>query len=212
MYPYQYTFNFGGKFLHSLDGKNRLMVPAGMRDEMHPADDSTFMMTLGEGKYLCLYPKLYWPQVGSSMWGQYFSTEPHLQRMARRRQEYTEPVKMDPQGRITLPKQHMEFAGIDRDALILGMLVRIEIWAPNVYEQFMKEGGEEEGMLKFNLEKMDPYGPDKQRIVQMNPAQPGLQPPWVQQGQSWETPDTRNQYGNPGYPQTGFNPPPGYNR
>ena len=46
--------------------------------------------------------------------------------------------KIDGQSRITIPPELMDFAGIKNEVLILGVLDRMEIWNPIVYEEYQK--------------------------------------------------------------------------
>ena len=40
------------------------------------------------------------------------------------------PVTYDKQGRIPIPANLLEFAGIDKDVTIIGMIKKIELWDP----------------------------------------------------------------------------------
>jgi MraZ protein len=63
------------------------------------------------------------------------------------------PVSVDTVGRIVLPHQLQERAGIDKgqDVLILGMLWYFEIWSPQRYETYIQsaEGTYEERASKL---------------------------------------------------------------
>ena len=48
-------------------------------------------------------------------------------------------VTLDGQGRASLTRPLMEFAGIREKALIIGALDRIEIWDPDVFAQYLEE-------------------------------------------------------------------------
>jgi MraZ protein len=60
---------------------------------------------------------------------------------------WAEEVSLDAQGRVGIPRQLLEFAGIEDRALIIGSLNHIEIWNPETFEAHMAEEAVEYGML-----------------------------------------------------------------
>jgi MraZ protein len=46
--------------------------------------------------------------------------------------------QLDGQSRITVPRELLQFAGIENDVLILGVLERIELWNPRIYQDYLK--------------------------------------------------------------------------
>lgn len=47
----------------------------------------------------------------------------------------SDEAKFDPEGRIILSKDLAEFAGIDQEALFVGLGSRFQIWQPEAYEE-----------------------------------------------------------------------------
>jgi MraZ protein len=47
------------------------------------------------------------------------------------------PVRCDQQGRITVPLEHLEYAKISGEVLIIGAADHLEFWNPKVYEEFI---------------------------------------------------------------------------
>lgn len=41
-----------------------------------------------------------------------------------------EEIAVDPQGRVRLSKDHMQYAGIEREVVLMGQGPRFEIWSP----------------------------------------------------------------------------------
>ena len=58
-------------------------------------------------------------------------------RMALERQIFggARPLSFDSTGRITLPKEFQDWAGLNGRALFLGAFKRFEIWSPEVYAE-----------------------------------------------------------------------------
>jgi MraZ protein len=47
----------------------------------------------------------------------------------------------DKQGRVTIPAELRDWAGLDRDVLVVGAISRLEIWNPQHWADFMRENG-----------------------------------------------------------------------
>ena len=52
-------------------------------------------------------------------------------------------VEMDKQGRINIPKHLMEYAGLSKEATVIGVSSRIEIWDRKLWSDFYEETEEE---------------------------------------------------------------------
>jgi MraZ protein len=113
---------FVGTFEHSLDDKGRVVLP------------STFRVQMNEKGYLSQWDKCL------GLW-----TEADFADVASRLQEKVRDglapqeairafsanaheVRPDSQGRITIPQRLREFARLERDAVVIGAIDRIEIW------------------------------------------------------------------------------------
>jgi MraZ protein len=113
---------FVGTFEHSLDDKGRVVLPSTFRDQL-----------TGRG-YLSQWDKCL------GLW-----TEEAFADVARRLTEKirageapqealrsfsanAHEVRPDSQGRITIPQRLRDFARLDRDAVVIGAIDRIEIW------------------------------------------------------------------------------------
>ena len=55
---------------------------------------------------------------------------------------WSEEVKLDAQQRVTLPKNLLEFAGIDGKVAIIGMIDHIEFWNPEKFESYLQSQNE----------------------------------------------------------------------
>lgn len=49
--------------------------------------------------------------------------------------EYTFQLAFDPEGRVTLPRELCEHAGLDGEALFIGRGSRFQIWSPELYQE-----------------------------------------------------------------------------
>ena len=100
-------------FERKLDDKNRLTIPADLRKEF----ESGLILTRGFGKYLHLYSKNVWDkEVEPALEGSILD-EKVADINVRFRRGKTGGMLDQKQGRITIEKHLLDYAGIDRDVV-----------------------------------------------------------------------------------------------
>lgn len=115
---------FRGLYEHSLDSKDRLTVPARFRSAL--ADG----VVLSKGLDPCV--DLYTPEAFERVSDTYLA--PHspfgsdARKMRRRFHGGSYDEKLDSAGRVRLPKQLVEHAGLDGPCVIVGAGENLEIW------------------------------------------------------------------------------------
>ncbi len=127
---------FKGQYENAIDEKGRVAIPAKMRRALKPEANETFTATRGLEQCIVLYPLDRWELMEESFLGlnQYQREARDFIRTITR---WAEDVSLDRQGRIVLPKRLMEFAGLDGTAVIIGLLDRVEIWDPKLFDQHL---------------------------------------------------------------------------
>ena len=120
---------FLGRFAHALDTKGRLAVPARFRDELAEG----LVLTRGIDRCLSLYPMSAWLPLAEKITSLPI-TDPDARNF--RRMVFAEAVNvdLDGQGRILVPPELRRYAGLEREALIVGVHASIEIWSPERWE------------------------------------------------------------------------------
>ncbi len=121
-----------GRYQHTVDAKGRLFVPAKLRDKL----GSSFIAAVVLDRCICLYSTDEWDALLDGI-----ASLPMTQGRALLRQltSNAEDVAPDAQGRILLPKHLLEYAGLEKEALVIGAGKRAEIWKPAVYEETMNK-------------------------------------------------------------------------
>lgn len=118
---------FSGEFNVSIDLKGRVSIPASFRDELRKdyAGDSLVVTRHKNG--LVAYPGSRWEKICSNV----FAMPPGPMREAnlRNRIAPARECPFNPQGRIQLPQSLREYAGLDKDVVVIGMFEKIEIWS-----------------------------------------------------------------------------------
>jgi MraZ protein len=125
---------FLGEFIHSLDEKSRLALPAKFRARL--ADG--VVMTAGSDKCLLVYPldefKLLFERVSAlPVLGKEAAS---LRRMLFSNAHDAIP---DKQNRVVIPQPLREFAEITNEVVLVGVGKFIEVWAPRAWEQAKQE-------------------------------------------------------------------------
>lgn len=110
-----------GTYEHSLDAKGRLFIPAQLRKEL----GDTLYVTMGMDGCLAVYPQETWDRFTEK-----YSSLPMSQSKAMR-VLFANAAKCEPdsQGRIVIPQKLRAFAALEKDAVIIGVHDRAEIWS-----------------------------------------------------------------------------------
>ncbi len=131
---------FKGQAAYSVDTKGRVAIPAKMRSALNPEAKNTFTITRGFEKCVFLYPLDHWAEMENEMRGlNMYNRE--SRNFLRTILMWADEVTLDGQGRVTLSKSLMEFAGISPggSALIIGALDHIEIWDPDTFDRYVSD-------------------------------------------------------------------------
>ena len=112
-----------GEHEHALDDKNRLTLPARLRDQL----GDRVVVTRGLDGCLYVYAADEWTKLASRV-----GTLDPFSREAREMQRFffasAAEAELDKQGRIVIPAGLLERAGIGRDVTVTGIVDHLEIW------------------------------------------------------------------------------------
>jgi len=119
---------FLGEFVHTLDSKGRLTVPAKYRAEL----DAGMVVTRGMDRCLAVFPMAKWKELSGRVSGL-----PMTDRRARALKRFlfasASDVSPDKQGRILIPPRLREYADLDGEVVVAGLNDHIEIWNPQAW-------------------------------------------------------------------------------
>ncbi|HET9014199.1 MAG TPA: division/cell wall cluster transcriptional repressor MraZ [Thermomicrobiaceae bacterium] len=120
---------FLGRYAHSLDTKGRLAVPARFREAL----GTDVVITRGIDRCLSLYPMTAWEPLAERVSSLSIS-DPDARTFRRMVFAEAANAEFDRQGRILIPPDLRRYAGLDRDAVVVGMHTYVEIWSPEAWE------------------------------------------------------------------------------
>ena len=114
---------FLGEYIHAIDEKGRLTIPAKFRGLLA----SGLVVTRGFDQNLMLFPLDGWQQLAQRLAERPLADE-DIRMFRRRLFSGAVDLMPDRQGRILLPPYLREFAGINGEVVIAGMFNYLELW------------------------------------------------------------------------------------
>lgn len=123
-----------GQYEHALEARNRLFIPARLRERLGAR---RAVLTLGFDGCLFLYPPDTWTALSARL-RQEADSKREVRAFLRIFFSHAFPVEMDRQGRILIPQMLLGLAALRRDAVILGVDDRVEIWALERWRAFRR--------------------------------------------------------------------------
>ncbi len=126
---------FSGKHYKSLDAKGRLIVPAPFREILSSSHSSKLIITNEVlDKCLCAYPVNEWQGLIEKVNG-LPQTNDAVKYFMRRVIGSANECEIDRQGRVLIAPALRTDAGLNSEAVILGLGNRIEIWDKNELDE-----------------------------------------------------------------------------
>ena len=117
---------FRGRFVHSIDSKNRMSLPVGFRQELQAQSDKPPVLTNAH-QGLDLFPFDDWLAFEEQIVG-IAAVDPEAQAYARMLISGAMSCPIDKQGRILIPPHLREHAALMREVTVAGVGPKIELW------------------------------------------------------------------------------------
>lgn len=122
---------FIGQYCHNTDAKGRVIMPSRFREQL----GDTFVVTKGYEGCLTVYSNEEWENFASKL----MSMPDHnadARRLLRIFASGAVTCEADKQGRILLPANLREHAGIEKEVMVIGAISRVEIWDNSRWEAY----------------------------------------------------------------------------
>jgi MraZ protein len=121
---------FLGEFVHAIDDKNRLAIPARFRQELAEG----LYVTKGVDRCLYVLTPEGWTRLADRIAGL-----PSMQASVRQLQRHffagAVQVVPDKLGRIVIPQSLRDYAQLDGEVVVAGVHSRIELWSRSAWDQ-----------------------------------------------------------------------------
>lgn len=124
---------FRGSSFHNLDVKGRLIIPARFREVLTESTVDGLMVSKMDGALWC-YTLEEWHKVEQRILNMAVKSE----RMRRFRRIFIGGAFeciLDKQGRVLIPPTLRQYANLDREVVLVGVLDHFEIWAREGYQE-----------------------------------------------------------------------------
>ncbi len=124
---------FRGNSFHNLDEKGRIIIPARFREIIRDGGGDVLMVTRLD-KCLVGYSLQGWRQVEERFLTMADFSE-HMRRLRRFLLGSAAECVCDKQGRILIPPSLRDYAKLDKEIVLVGLLDHFEIWSRANWEQ-----------------------------------------------------------------------------
>jgi len=118
---------FRGATKLNLDDKGRMVMPTRHREWLRENSDGRVVVTVDRDQCLLIYPISDWERIEKQL-----MALPTLHSQSRRLQRlmvgHATDLQLDGHGRLQLTPELREFAGLTRQAMLIGQGSRFELW------------------------------------------------------------------------------------
>lgn len=109
-----------GEYMHSLDAKGRLSIPSRLRDEL----GEVFYVTLSMDKCLSAYSSESWKAFTDKVNAMSYKDQTRMRPLFA----FAAKCEPDGQGRVLLPQNLRDYAGLVKSVTIVGCNNHAELW------------------------------------------------------------------------------------
>lgn len=127
---------FSSEYECKLDAKGRMVLPAKIKGNLPEETGNKIAITRGFEPCLVIYPLNEWDKVFEK-----------VSRLSEFHQEYRliqrnflrgfTDAELDNNGRFLIPKTMLAYAKIEKNAIVVGLGNRVEVWNPEVYDDYL---------------------------------------------------------------------------
>lgn len=128
---------FSGEYNVSIDLKGRVSIPAPFRDELRQEYASDGLVVTRYKNGLVAYPPQRWEEICANVLA--MPAGPMREANLRNRIAPARECIFNAQGRVQIPQSLREHAGLDKDAVVIGMFEKIEIWSQQAHALIVAE-------------------------------------------------------------------------
>ena len=123
-----------GEYEHSIDTKGRLIMPSKLKEDI----GEKFVVTKGLDGCLFVYSQTEWKTFENKLRA-FPLTNKDARALVRFFLAGAMECEIDKQGRFLIPGNLREFAGLEKEVVVIGVLDKIEIWAKDKWQKYSEE-------------------------------------------------------------------------
>lgn len=129
------AISFLGEYEATLDAKGRFLLPAGFKRQIPESEITRFVVNRGFEKCLSLYPMQSWKPLYDQI-STLNDFDPKVREFRRYFLNGAIEVEPDTAGRILIPQNLKDYAGLGKDIVLVAAVNKIEIWDREKYQKF----------------------------------------------------------------------------
>jgi len=144
---------FFGHFLYSVDHKGRVAIPNCFRKALPQESNGRLVLNKGHDRTLSIHPLSVWEKVVGGALPKLSVNKRESRNLLWGMAANASEVVLDAQGRISIPKELLDYAGITNQVVIFGAITYFVMANPETYEKLQKEF--EENYEKYASDLLD---------------------------------------------------------
>lgn len=129
------AISFLGEYEATLDAKGRFLLPAGFKRQLPESESTRFVVNRGFEKCLSLYPMQSWQPLFDQI-STLNDFDPKVREFRRYFLNGAIEVEPDTAGRILIPQNLKDYAGLGKDIVLVAAVNKIEVWDREKYQKF----------------------------------------------------------------------------
>lgn len=143
--------NFVDEYPRQLDERGRIILPAKVRESM---SETVYVTRSMSDKCLQIYTQDGWEKISDKIKQLPIATDRNAAAFARLFFGKASSAQIDKQGRVPISKRLTEFAGLEKDVVLVGANDHLEIWDSAEWDKYQSELSDDimiEGILNYGL-------------------------------------------------------------
>jgi MraZ protein len=128
---------FLGEYEVTLDAKGRFLLPAGFKKQLPEEGTPYWVINRGMDQCLSMYTKESWEPIFEKV-SKLNDFDTKSRQFRRVFLNGATIVEADSAGRLLIPKNLSEFAGLERDIVLVSAIDKIEVWDKAKYQRFFE--------------------------------------------------------------------------
>ncbi len=129
--------SFLGEFEATIDAKGRFLLPAGFKRQLPEGESTSFVINRGFEKCLTLYPIQSWKPLYDQI-SILNDFDPKVREFRRYFLNGATNIEIDVAGRILIPPNLKDYAGLGKDIVLAAAVNKIEIWDNEKHKQLFE--------------------------------------------------------------------------
>ncbi len=140
---------FIGEYTATIDEKGRIAIPSKFRADLK----GHCVVTRGLDNSLFVYTLPEWTKLAQKLANLPIS-QANTRAFSRLMLAGAMDLEIDKQGRVVLPDYLRQFAGIGKQAIVAGLMNRLEIWDAKKWQQYKRATEKESGAIAEALSEL----------------------------------------------------------